>query len=227
MLENIKKEVYEANMDLLNYNLVILTWGNVSARVHDYIIIKPSGIQYKKMSFNDMVIIDLDGNIVEGKYKPSSDALTHIELYKAFPGIKGVAHTHSDYATSFAQAGKSIECYGTTQADYFYGSIPCTRNLKQKEVEINYEKNTGKVIAETFTNKDYEAIPGVLVNSHGVFTWGNSAKEAVYNAVIVEKIAKINFQTLILNKNKKHILNYILDKHYWRKHGENAYYGQK
>lgn len=226
MYENIKKEVYEANVDLVKYNLVIFTWGNVSARIDNCVIIKPSGVEYSKMSPNDMVVLDLEGNILEGKYKPSSDTPTHLELYKNFSEIKGICHTHSTYATSFAQAEIGIECFGTTHADYFYGTIPCSRNLTKDEVAANYELNTGKVIVETFKNFDYMKIPGILVNSHGVFAWGKSAKNAVHNAVVIEELAKMNLNTILLTENKKPIPQYILDKHYNRKHGKNAYYGQ-
>lgn len=227
MLEQLKQEVFEANLLLAKYNLVIFTWGNVSAKQDNYIVIKPSGVKYENMSSKDMVVLDLDGNIIEGDYRPSSDTPTHLELYKAFSDIKGICHTHSTYATSFAQAGKGIDCFGTTHADYFYGTIPCTRNLTQEEVEQNYEKNTGKVIIETFNNKDYKAIPGVLVNSHGVFSWGENAIESVHNARVMEELAQMNMNTLFLNSDKNIIQQYILDKHYNRKHGKNAYYGQR
>lgn len=226
MLEGIKQEVLDANLALVKYGLVIFTWGNVSARVDDYVVIKPSGVSYDTMKADDMVVLDLEGNVVEGNYNPSSDTPTHLELYKAFPKIKGICHTHSNYATSFAQAGRDIECFGTTHADYFYGSIPCTRILTKEETENDYEKNTGKVIIETFEDKDCVAIPGVLVNSHGVFSWGKSANDAVHNAVVMEELAKMNLQTLMLNPQNKSINQYTLDKHYNRKHGENAYYGQ-
>lgn len=227
MFEKIKEEVLEANLELYKRNLVIFTWGNVSQRTSDdRIIIKPSGVTYESMQAEDLVVLDLEGNVLEGKYKPSSDTPTHLELYKAFPNIKGICHTHSNYATSFAQAGMDIECFGTTHADYFYGAIPCTRELTKDETEIDYEKNTGKVIIETFENKDYLATPGVLVNSHGVFSWGKNANDAVHNAIVMEELAKMNLQTLQLNTNKKRIDKYTLDKHYNRKHGKNAYYGQ-
>lgn len=225
MLENIKKEVYESNMELYHSKLVIFTWGNVSARHEDYVVIKPSGVKYELMKPDDMVVLDLNGNIIEGKLNPSSDTPTHIELYKTFSNIKGICHTHSNYATSFAQGGKSLEAYGTTHADYFYGDIPCTRELIKKETEKDYEINTGKVIVETFKNKDYNAIPGVLVKHHGVFSWGKSASDAVHNAIVMEEIAKMNFQTILLSGEK--LPQYILDKHYNRKHGKNAYYGQR
>lgn len=226
MLENIKEQVFKANLELVKYNLVIFTWGNVSAREGDYVIIKPSGVDYDKMKASDMVVLDLDGNKIEGDYNPSSDTPTHLELYKAFPKIKGITHTHSNYATSFAQAGKEIEVFGTTHADYFYGSIPVTRHLNESEVAENYEKNTGKVIIEAFKNIDYMAIPGVLVRSHGVFAWGESVNDSVHNAVVIEELAKMNYQSMQLNPNIKDFPKYILDKHYSRKHGKNAYYGQ-
>ncbi|WP_096020560.1 L-ribulose-5-phosphate 4-epimerase [Campylobacter lanienae] len=226
MLKELKEQVFKANLELVKYNLVIFTWGNVSARDGDYIVIKPSGVEYDKMKADDMVVLDLDGNKIEGKYNPSSDTPTHLELYKAFPKIKGITHTHSNYATSFAQAGCEIEALGTTHADYFYGNIPVTRNLDECEVVENYEKNTGKVIIETFTNIDYMAIPGVLVRSHGVFAWGKNASDSVHNAVVIEELAKMNYQSMQLNSNISQFPKYILDKHYNRKHGKNAYYGQ-
>ena len=226
MLEALKQEVYRANLDLVKYNLVIFTWGNVSAKSGDYIVIKPSGMDYNLMKPEDMVVLDLKGNIIEGKNNPSSDTLTHIELYKAFPKIEGICHTHSNFATSFAQAGKSIECLGTTHADYFNGSIPCTRDLTKEEIEKDYEKNTGRVIIETFQDKKYNELQSVLVKSHGVFTWGNNPFQAVENAVIVEELAKMNYQTIMLNPNVSRINSNYLNKHYYRKHGINHYYGQ-
>lgn len=227
MLESLKEQVFKANLELVKYNLVIFTWGNVSAREDDYVVIKPSGVDYDTMKAEDMVVLDLDGNKIEGKYNPSSDTPTHLELYKAFPKIKGITHTHSNYATSFAQAGKSIEAFGTTHADYFYGDIPCTRYLTKEETAVDYEKNTGKVIVETFKDKDYMAIPAVLVRSHGVFSWGKDAHNSVHNAVVVEELAKMNYQTMVLNQGNNVLPQYTLDKHYNRKHGKNAYYGQK
>lgn len=227
MLDDIKKRVYDANIDLYNSKLVIFTWGNVSERYEDYIIIKPSGVEYETMKANDMVVLDMNGNIVDGELNPSSDTPTHIELYKAFPEIKGVCHTHSNYATSFAQSGKPIEALGTTHADYFYGDVPCTRELTKEETETEYEKNTGLVIAETFKNLDYNAIPAVLVKHHGVFSWGKSASESVHNAIVLEEIAKMNFKTNLINPSNNKLEQYTLDKHYNRKHGKNAYYGQK
>lgn len=226
MLETLKEKVLSANLELVKYNLVIFTWGNVSAREGDFIVIKPSGVSYENMKPSDMVVLDLDGNVIEGDYKPSSDTPTHLVLYKVFPNIKGITHTHSNYATSFAQAGKDIDCYGTTHADYFYGSIPCTRSLSKDETLLEYERNTGKVIDETFMNRNYEAIPGVLVRNHGVFAWGKDAHNSVHNAVVIEELAKMNFQTLMLNRDVEKLNQYTLDKHYNRKHGENAYYGQ-
>lgn len=226
-MQNIKKEVFEANLALVKHNLVIFTWGNVSARTEDnLVVIKPSGVDYTTMKAEDMVVVDLEGNIVEGKLKPSSDTPTHLELYKAFDDIKGICHTHSSYATSFAQAGLSIDCLGTTHADYFYGSIPCTRSLTKQEVEDNYEINTGKVIVETFKNRNPLDIQGVLARQHGVFSWGKSAIESVHNAVVIEEVAKMNLQTLLLPTEEISLPQYVLDKHYYRKHGVNKYYGQ-
>ena len=228
MLEDLKQKVYEANMLLVKHNLIIFTWGNVSGKSNDnkYIAIKPSGIKYDQLTPKDIVILDLEGNIVEGNLNPSSDTPTHLELYKAFPEIKGVCHTHSTNATAFAQAGKPIEAFGTTHADYFYGDIPCTRTLSKEETDIEYEKNTGKVIIETFSNIDYTQVPGVLVKQHGVFTWGKDPYNSVHNAVVMEQLAEINLKTLLLNDSNK-LPQYTLDKHYNRKHGKNAYYGQK
>ena len=228
MLDELKQKVYDANMMLIKYNLVILTWGNVSAKSDDekYIAIKPSGVDYEKLTPDDIVILDMNGNIIEGKLNPSTDTKTHLELYKAFSNIKGICHTHSNFATSFAQAGKKIKALGTTHADYFYGDIPCTRALTKEEVENDYEKNTGKVIIETFNSLDYNKIQGVLVKNHGVFTWGNSTIDAVNNALVLEELAKMNFKTLLLNPESD-IPQYILDKHYARKHSKNSYYGQK
>lgn len=226
MFKDIKEKVYEANMELYYSKLVILTWGNVSARYKDYVAIKPSGVKYEVMKSDDIVIINLDGNVIEGNLNPSSDTSTHLELYKAFPDINGICHTHSNYATSFAQSGKSIKAMGTTHADYFYGDVPCTRELSQYETENDYEINTGKVIIETFKNIDYNMIPAVLVKHHGIFTWGKSASESVQNAIVLEEIAKMNFQTEMLSKENNILAQYTLDKHYRRKHDKNAYYGQ-
>lgn len=227
MLEELKKIVYEQNISLVKHGLVVLTWGNVSARDEEsgLIVIKPSGVPYDTMTADDMVIVDLDGDTVEGKYRPSSDLPTHLYLYKEYPSMKGIVHTHSTYATAFAQSGRSIPAYGTTHADAFYGDVPCSRELTDKEIDEAYEWNTGKVIAETVTDSD--AIPAILVKNHGVFTWGNSPEKAVENAVTVEEVAKMALFTEQLNQNTKKIKKHLLDKHYFRKHGKNAYYGQK
>lgn len=229
MLEELKKRVYEANMLLPKYGLVTFTWGNVSEidRETGYFAIKPSGVDYDKLTPEDMVIVDLDGNKIEGRYNPSSDTATHIELYKAFPNIGGIVHTHSPWATSWAQAGRGIPCYGTTHADYMYGEIPCARCLTKEEIEENYEKNTGLLIADTFKERDYEAMPAVLCKNHGPFTWGKDALDAVHNAVVLEEVAMMAFNTEILNNyNTKNMPNELLDKHFLRKHGPGAYYGQ-
>ncbi|MFA9379327.1 MAG: L-ribulose-5-phosphate 4-epimerase [Lachnotalea sp.] len=228
MLKHLKKQVYEANMELPKRGLITYTWGNVSGidRKKGLIVIKPSGVDYDVLQPEDMVIIDLDGNIVEGNYKPSSDTATHIELYKAFEKLGGIVHTHSPGATAWAQAGRSIPCYGTTHADYFYGAIPCARSLTEDEINGEYEKNTGIVIIETFKDIDPMSIPGVLCTNHGPFTWGNSAAEAVHNAVVLEEVAKMATSAEALNKNIMPAPQVLLDKHYLRKHGDNAYYGQ-
>ena len=230
MLEELKKQVVNANKDLEKYNLVIFTWGNVSAinREKGIIAIKPSGVSYKKLNSHDIVLVDLEGKTVEGKLNPSSDTPTHIELYKNFKDVKSVVHTHSTYATSFAQAKKNIDCFGTTHADHFYGSIPVTRDLTKDEMN-NYEKNTGKVIVETFEKKnlDPNQIQGCLVASHGPFVWGRTIDSALYNTVVLEQIAKMNVLTLNLDNKCKEINQFILDKHYLRKHGKDRYYGQK
>lgn len=228
MLNELKKQVFEANLDLVKYGLVIFTWGNVSGidREKGLIVIKPSGVSYDNMTSDDMVVVDLDGNVVEGKYKPSSDTPTHIVLYKKFDKIGGVVHTHSEWATSWAQAGIPIPALGTTHADYFFGPIPCTRKLTKKEVEEKYEEETGNVIVETFKEIDPLAVPAVIINGHGPFTWGTDAHNAVHNAVVLEEVAKMAHHTLTLNKVKG-IDQYLLDKHYYRKHGPGAYYGQK
>lgn len=227
MLEDLKKRVYEANMDLPKYNLVKFTWGNVSEidREKGLFVIKPSGVDYDKLSPDDMVVVDLEGNVIEGHYKPSSDTPTHVELYKAFPKIGGIVHTHSTWATSFAQAGRNIPCYGTTHADSIYGDIPCSRNLTEKEINEAYEKNTGKVIIETFEKIDYMATPAILCKNHGSFAWGENAKKAVYNAVVLEEVAKMALLTELINKDVEEAPKCIQDKHYNRKHGKNAYYG--
>ena len=228
MLEHLKKKVYEANMELVKKGVVIYTWGNVSEidRETNLVVIKPSGLEYDKMGPEDTVVVDLSGAVIEGKWKPSSDTKTHLELYKAFPEIGGVTHTHSINAVAFAQAGINIPALGTTHADYFYGDIPCTRGLSQKEVEENYEVNTGKVIIETINPNNVMNIPGVIVKNHGPFTWGSNASNSVYNAVVLEEVSNMAIKTLQLN-TKSYMEQYILDKHYNRKHGSNSYYGQK
>ena len=231
MLEDLKKQVFEANQELVTRGVVIYTWGNVSGISNDrkYMIIKPSGVEYSNMTEDDMVVVEIsNGNVVEGKWKPSSDTKTHLELYKAFPQIKGVVHTHSVNAVAFAQAGINIPALGTTHADYFYGDIPCTRELTREEVVGDYEKSTGKVIVETINSLGYDpmSIPGIVVKSHGPFAWGTSPANAVYNAVVMEKVAEMGLKTLILKK-ESNMEKYILDKHYSRKHGSSAYYGQE
>ena len=230
MLEELKKQVYEANMMLPKYGLVTFTWGNVSGidAESGLFVIKPSGVDYDKLTPDDMVVMDLEGNKVEGRYKPSSDTPTHLELYKAFPEIGGIVHTHSSYATSWAQAGRSIPCYGTTHADYIYGDVPCVRCLTKDEIEDAYETNTGRLIVSDFKekNRDVVAVPGVLCKNHGVFTWGKDAHDAVHNAVVVEEVAKMAFRTELINPDVKPAPSELMDKHYYRKHGANAYYGQ-
>ena len=230
MLEQLKKEVYEANMELPKRGLVTYTWGNVSGidRESGLFVIKPSGVDYEKLSPEDMVVLDLDGNVVEGKYRPSSDTATHIELYKKYPEIGGVVHTHSPWATSWAQAAREIPCYGTTHADYFYGTIPCARNLTKEEIDAGYEKNTGTVIIETFENLGINPMytPGVLCANHGPFTWGKDAHEAVHNSVVLEEVAKMAAQAEVINPKLKLAPQEMQDKHFFRKHGANAYYGQ-
>lgn len=229
MLEQLKKDVLEANLELPKYGLVTFTWGNVSAidRECGLMVIKPSGVEYDHMTAEDMVVVDVaTGKVVEGIYKPSSDTPTHLELYRAFPNVGAVVHTHSRWATSFAQAGKGIIPLGTTQADYFYGEIPCTRAMTPEEIAGEYEKETGTVIIEAFRGIDPLTIPAVLVKSHGPFAWGKTAKEAVHNAVVLEEIAFMNLQATILNPGVSPMQQELLDKHYLRKHGKNAYYGQ-
>lgn len=228
MLEALKEQVYRANMELPRRGLITYTWGNVSGidRETGYIVIKPSGVDYEVLKSEDMVIVDLEGNKIEGEYKPSSDTATHLELYKAFSEIGGIVHTHSPWATSWAQAGRSIPCYGTTHADYFYGSIPCARSLTKDEIENDYEKNTGLVIIETFKEMNPNFVPGVLCMNHGPFTWGKDAMEAVHNAVVLEEVAKMAFQTEQINTHVSSAPDTIKEKHFMRKHGKNAYYGQ-
>lgn len=228
MLEELKQRVYEANMELPRRGLITYTWGNVSEidREQGLFVIKPSGVEYDQLTPEDMVVMDLKGNIVEGKYRPSSDTPTHLELYLAFEEIGGIVHTHSPAATAWAQAGRSIPCYGTTHSDYFYGEIPCARNLTPAEVEEGYEKNTGTVIAEVFQGRNPMHVPGVLCKNHGPFTWGRNAAEAVHNAVVLEEVAKMNLMTELLNSKTEPTPQHIQDKHFFRKHGPNAYYGQ-
>lgn len=229
MLEELKQAVYEANMLLPRYQLVTFTWGNVSAidPERKLVVIKPSGVDYEIMKAEDMVVVDLEGNVVEGTLRPSSDTPTHLELYKAFPQIGGIVHTHSKWATAWAQASREIPCYGTTHADYFYGPIPCTRDLTPEEIADGYERATGQVIAETFESLDPVAVPGVLVSHHGPFTWGKDASEAVHNAVCLETVAEMAAQCERINPSTTTVPRAQLDKHYNRKHGANAYYGQK
>ncbi|MBR3349671.1 MAG: L-ribulose-5-phosphate 4-epimerase [Solobacterium sp.] len=231
MLEELKKEVCESNLELVRRGIVFYTWGNVSGISEDrkYMVIKPSGVDYDGMTYEDMVVVDIEtGERCEGKWKPSSDTDTHLELYRRYPDIKGIVHTHSINAVAFAQAGMAIPALGTTHADYFYGDIPCTRELSQEEVEEAYERNTGKVIIETIDELGYDpmAIPGIVVKNHGPFAWGKSPANAVYNAVVMETVAEMDLRTLMLNPDAS-IAKYVLDKHYMRKHGPNAYYGQK
>ena len=231
MLEELKKIVCDANLELPRYGLVTFTWGNVSAidRQSGLVVIKPSGVPYEGMTAEDMVVVDLDGKVVEGKWRPSSDTATHVELYKAFPAIGGVVHTHSSYATSWAQAGRDIPCYGTTHADYFYGDIPCLRCLTKDEIEDAYERNTGLLIVGEFARlgKDPAAVPGCLCKNHGPFTWGRDAAEAVHNAVVLEEVAKMAYRCETINPQVRPAPQELQDKHYLRKHGKNAYYGQK
>ncbi|HVN47814.1 MAG TPA: L-ribulose-5-phosphate 4-epimerase [Bacteroidota bacterium] len=229
MLENLKKEVVEANKELVRCGLITLTWGNASGidRAEGLMVIKPSGVDYHEMSANDMVVVDLDGKIVEGTFRPSSDTPTHLRLYKSFLSIGGIVHTHSMYATMFAQAHREIPCFGTTHADHFHGSIPVTRILTKKEVAEDYEGNTGVVIVERFKNVDPVAMPGVLVGGHAPFAWGHDAMDAVKNSLILERVAQMAMGSLQLNQTLAALPAYIQEKHYQRKHGPNAYYGQK
>lgn len=230
MLEKLKEEVLKANLELPKRGLVTYTWGNVSGidREKGLVVIKPSGVEYDEMKAEDMVVVDLEGNIVEGRLKPSSDTPTHLDLYRKFKDIGGIVHTHSTWATIWAQAGKSIPAYGTTHADYFYGEIPCTRKMTEDEIKGKYEYETGEVIVETFEKDNISPIeiPAVLVCSHGPFAWGKTPTEAVHNAVVLEELAKMAFNTETLNQNVKTMQKELLDKHFLRKHGKNAYYGQ-
>ena len=230
MLEKLKEEVLLANLELKKQNLVIFTWGNASAIDENtkYMVIKPSGVGYDEMKAEDMVVLDLDGNVIEGRYRPSSDTPTHLVLYKKYPEIKGIVHTHSEWATSWAQAGRDIPCYGTTHADYFYGPVPCCRLLTKAEINSAYEKETGNVIVETLTQRNIKPleVPGVILTGHGPFTWGKNAAEAVHNARVLDEVAKMALRTEAINPEVKPLPQELLDKHYLRKHGKNAYYGQ-
>ena len=228
MLEKLKEDVFRANLDLVKHNLVIFTWGNVSGidRERGLVVIKPSGVSYDDMKASDMVVVDLDGNIVEGTLRPSSDTPTHLELYKAFPEIGGVVHTHSTFATAWAEAGLSLPILGTTHADYFYGDIPCTRDMSAQEIASDYEKQTGSVIVEAFAGKNPMHTPGVLVKNHGPFTWGKDAHDAVHNSVVLEEVAKMAFIARTLNPQGG-MNDRLTEKHFNRKHGPGAYYGQK
>ena len=229
MLKKLKEQVYEANMELPRRGLITFTWGNVSGidRERGVFVIKPSGVDYDVLRPEDMVVMDLEGKKVEGEYNPSSDTPTHLELYKAFAEVGGIVHTHSPWATSWSQAARSIPCYGTTHADYFYGEIPCARGLTEEEIEKAYEQNTGFVIIDTFTGKNPAHVPGVLCANHGPFTWGKDAAEAVHNAVVLEEVAKMAYRTEHLKAGVGPAPQVLQDKHFMRKHGPNAYYGQK
>lgn len=230
MLEKLKQEVYEANMLLPKYGLVTFTWGNVSGidREQGLFVIKPSGVEYDRLTPDDMVVVDLEGNRIEGRLQPSSDTATHMILYNRFKNIGGIVHTHSSWATSWAQAGRDIPCYGTTHADYIYGAVPCARNLTKEEIDEAYERNTGVVIADEFEhrNLDYIATPAVLCKNHGPFTWGKDAAEAVHNSVVLEEVAKMAARCEWINPENQPASKDLQDKHYFRKHGANAYYGQ-
>jgi len=228
MLDKLKSDVFRANIDLVKHGLVIFTWGNVSGidRENGWVVIKPSGVSYDEMRAEDMVIVDLDGNVVEGRLKPSSDTATHLELYKAFPNTGGIVHTHSTYATAWAQAGCDIPNIGTTHADYFSDAIPCTRDMTEAEITGAYEKETGTVIVERFAQLNPDHIPGVLVKNHGPFAWGKTPNDAVHNAVVLEQVAKMAF--IAYGINPQLTMNPLLiQKHFYRKHGAGAYYGQK
>ena len=231
MLKKLKHAVYEANMELPHRGLVTYTWGNVSGidRERGLVVIKPSGVSYDELTPDDLVVLDLDGKVVDGKLNPSSDTKTHLELYKAFPEIGGIVHTHSPYAVGWAQAGRDIPAYGTTHADYFYGPVPCCRSLTEQEVEEDYERNTGLVIVETFRQRELDPVhvPGAICRNHGPFTWGKDAAQAVYHAVVLEEVAKMAVYTTQIAPDAQPASQYVLDKHFLRKHGPNAYYGQK
>lgn len=231
MLENLKKAVFDANMELPRRGLVTYTWGNVSGidRETGLVIIKPSGVDYEHLTPDDLVVLSLDGKVVEGKLNPSSDTKTHLELYKAFAQLGGIVHTHSPYAVGWAQAGEDIPCYGTTHADYFYGPVPCARHLTQEELDEDYEKNTGKVIIEEIRKRNIDpvAVPAIICHSHGPFAWGKNAAQAVYHAVVLEEVAKMAAYTRIVKPDAAAAPQHVVNKHYMRKHGPNAYYGQK
>jgi len=231
VLKKLKHAVYEANMELPHRGLVTYTWGNVSGidRERGLVVIKPSGVSYDELTPDDLVVLDLDGKVVDGKLNPSSDTKTHLELYKAFPEIGGIVHTHSPYAVGWAQAGRDILAYGTTHADYFYGPVPCCRSLTEQEVEEDYERNTGLVIVETFRQRELDPVhvPGAICRNHGPFTWGKDAAQAVYHAVVLEEVAKMAVYTTQIAPDAQPAPQYVLDKHFLRKHGPNAYYGQK
>jgi L-ribulose-5-phosphate 4-epimerase len=227
MLEQLKQDVFKANLELVNHGLVIFTWGNVSGinRDEGLVVIKPSGVSYSTMKSSDMVVVDLKGKVIEGILKPSSDLATHLELYRSFPNIGAVVHTHSEWATSWAQAGLGIPCLGTTQADYFYGEIPCTRKMTDSEINGDYELETGRVIVECLKDLDPMKTPAILVNNHGPFSWGKDPVDAVHNAVVMEEVAKMAFRTISLNPQTT-MQQVLINKHFFRKHGTNAYYGQ-
>lgn len=231
MLDELKQQVFEANMELPEHGLVRFTWGNASGidREKGLVVIKPSGVPYERMKAEDMVVVDLYGNIIEGELNPSSDLATHLELYRGFPEIGGIVHTHSISATSWAQAGKEIPCYGTTHADYIYGPVPCVRCLSPEEIEEAYEQNTGLVIVSEFKTRgiDYMAVPAVLCKNHGPFTWGKDPADAVHNAAVLENVAEMAYRTELINPSAVHAPQELQDKHYNRKHGANAYYGQR
>lgn len=228
MLESLKEAVLEANLALPENGLVTFTWGNASGidRERQLVVIKPSGVPYEKLKKEHMVVVDMDGRVVEGDYRPSSDTPTHLVLYRFFSGIGGIVHTHSPWATIWAQAGRAIPAFGTTHADYFHGEIPCTRRMTEAEIQRAYEQETGNVIAETFRGRDPLAVPGVLVHGHAPFSWGKDPHGAVENAVVLEEVAKMAYRTLMLNPGAAPLDQALLDKHYLRKHGKNAYYGQ-
>ncbi len=230
MLEELKEEVYQANLSLVKHGLVLFTWGNLSAiEPHrELVVIKPSGMSYAAMKAEDMVVVDLEGNTLEGALRPSSDTKTHTEIYKAFGGVNAVVHTHSTYATIFAQGGRGLPPYGTTHGDYFRGKVPCTRKMTKQEVQGDYERNTGRLIVSTFLERGINPVfcPSVLVNEHGPFSWGHSCSEAVHNAVVLEEVAKMGLFTYMLKGEETPLSGHVLEKHFYRKHGEGAYYGQ-